>query len=495
MDAISDRGIELTLEDAPWVTELVERFKAAWQSGEPPDLDDFVRDAADRRAALVRLVPIDLEHRLQAGEAVSVQTYAARYPELADGQRLARQLIAGENRQRRPAPAAGLPEEYVQQLLRYAAEFRSQWPAPDKLLGIEEPNGESHSIRLKGLPKPELPAAETADHPDGPGELPPAPLPESPLPNQAPIPPASNGNGRSKKRIALPLTADDSNGFSPLPSKPARKPAWERPLSQPTEMPRPTRPLLVGLCVILAAVVVVLSGATWYCVRMQNERDAARAQLAEALQDIPWSNAPSPEREPGRPAGDFPPVPALIAQLTQADIQLSAFLEAYDQPRVSLDWHERALRSLGALLANVEQLPPETRHAVQHAYAKLQVHRTYAVARLGHHAQAASEAEILLHNSPVPPALYYHAACWYSLSSAAARNDPLLPAKERTDLARRYADRAMELLGQAKAVGYFSPAEVAYMDQDTDLNPVRARADFAQLAAQLPMKAKTDSKG
>jgi len=51
---------------------------------------------------------------------------------------------------------------------------------------------------------------------------------------------------------------------------------------------------------------------------------------------------------------------------------------------------------------------------------------------------------------------------------------------------RRLARRAVALLEEAKATGYFNdPARVAHARADADLNPVRGRDDFKKLMATL----------
>jgi hypothetical protein len=56
------------------VAAFLERFGAAWQRGEQPDLADYLpADEPLRRAALPDLVHIDLERRLKAGQAVRVE--------------------------------------------------------------------------------------------------------------------------------------------------------------------------------------------------------------------------------------------------------------------------------------------------------------------------------------------------------------------------------------------------------------------------------------
>jgi hypothetical protein len=54
--------------------------------------------------------------------------------------------------------------------------------------------------------------------------------------------------------------------------------------------------------------------------------------------------------------------------------------------------------------------------------------------------------------------------------------------KDNTTLKERYANRALDLLRQAVQKGY---KDVAHMKKDTDLDPLRQRADFQQLIREL----------
>jgi hypothetical protein len=77
----------------------------------------------------------------------------------------------------------------------------------------------------------------------------------------------------------------------------------------------------------------------------------------------------------------------------------------------------------------------------------------------------------------------YDMACVCSLASSAAKGDPLL--------AERYAALAVVLLRKAKDAAYFrEPSKVADMKADTDIEPLRGRADYQTFLGELePAKA------
>jgi hypothetical protein len=66
------------------VDELADRFDAAWQSGSPPRIEDFVSGfpVGQRPALIAELVRVDLEYRSKFGQAPSIDQYTKRFPEL-----------------------------------------------------------------------------------------------------------------------------------------------------------------------------------------------------------------------------------------------------------------------------------------------------------------------------------------------------------------------------------------------------------------------------
>jgi len=87
-----------------WIDQEADRFEAAWRSGTPPALGDFLATATgtERTHLLKELVKIDLEHRWRHGDHRAVEDYLLDWPELCgpDGW-LADDLIAGVTEQSR----------------------------------------------------------------------------------------------------------------------------------------------------------------------------------------------------------------------------------------------------------------------------------------------------------------------------------------------------------------------------------------------------------
>jgi tRNA A-37 threonylcarbamoyl transferase component Bud32 len=107
---------------------LIRRFEAAWLRGERPAIDDYLpADAADRPAVLLELVHADLECRLRVGEAVRVETYLQRYPDLAADSASVIDLIVTEFDLRRRGEPDLDPDSYYLRFPQFAAELASRW--------------------------------------------------------------------------------------------------------------------------------------------------------------------------------------------------------------------------------------------------------------------------------------------------------------------------------------------------------------------------------
>ena len=74
-----------TIAEESWqhVDAFVQRFEEAWQKGGTPAIEDFLpKDGPLRLAVLKELVHVDIERRIQAGEAVRLEDYLQRFSEL-----------------------------------------------------------------------------------------------------------------------------------------------------------------------------------------------------------------------------------------------------------------------------------------------------------------------------------------------------------------------------------------------------------------------------
>jgi tetratricopeptide (TPR) repeat protein len=97
-----------------------------------------------------------------------------------------------------------------------------------------------------------------------------------------------------------------------------------------------------------------------------------------------------------------------------------------------------------------------------------------ALARTGDHAEAAAIADALVATPPKDERLYVVAAEGYALAAGAAGGD--------ARLVERYKTKALECLRKAKERGW---ADVASLEKDTDLEPIRNEQEFQSLLREF----------
>jgi tetratricopeptide (TPR) repeat protein len=120
---------------------------------------------------------------------------------------------------------------------------------------------------------------------------------------------------------------------------------------------------------------------------------------------------------------------------------------------------------------------------VAREYGTAEELRLYAVlsaaayAQVGRHEEVARRLEELAASGKLSAIEAYNAGCGFALCSIGAKVDK--------DLAAKYRNRAMEMLKKAVASGYANAEE---MKADPDLIPLRDRADFKALVAELEKK-------
>jgi serine/threonine protein kinase/Flp pilus assembly protein TadD len=106
---------------------VLDRFEAAWRSGSPPRLEDFLTSTElDRRTLLLELVQTDLEYRLKAGQQVRVEDYLTRFPELESDPEDLLQLITAEYGFRRAVGQRPESEEFLARFPRFGQELAAR---------------------------------------------------------------------------------------------------------------------------------------------------------------------------------------------------------------------------------------------------------------------------------------------------------------------------------------------------------------------------------
>jgi serine/threonine-protein kinase len=185
-------------------------------------------------------------------------------------------------------------------------------------------------------------------------------------------------------------------------------------------------------------------------------------------------------------AADFPAVPDYQFELANTLDGLAGIAHAqhHDIDACRLLDQARPL-ILQALQANPRH--PFYRHIARTNRQSL----AQARLRLGEHATAAAAAEEMLPVCTNPAIGSYNAACILAQCVPLAEQDNRLPVAKRKEAAQDYANRAMAGLRQAVDKGF---KDAANMKKDKDLDPLRARADFQQLLADLDKKASPSAK-
>ena len=120
------------------------------------------------------------------------------------------------------------------------------------------------------------------------------------------------------------------------------------------------------------------------------------------------------------------------------------------------------------------------------SHSELRCFRAGGLAQLGEHVRAVSEVKAMEATGREPAYSLYNFVCVYSLSARAAFNDSRLSSPERSRLAEEYGGYAVALLARMRSAGFFKDQGVLdYLKKDTDMEPLRERADFQKLKREL----------
>jgi tetratricopeptide (TPR) repeat protein len=204
-------------------------------------------------------------------------------------------------------------------------------------------------------------------------------------------------------------------------------------------------------------------------------------------------------------AADFPAAPQYQIDLGMASCNLGVLIATGGRPGKSLAWFAKAIRILTAVHDQNRRLVL-ARHFLRNSHwARAVAHdrlrqyagavkdwdraielslpqeqpslrATRATARLnaGQVAEAVAEVAELSKMSGWSAGQWYDFACVYAVASG-----------KSGDKKQEYADRAMQQLHRAVKAGW---TNAAHMAKDTDLDPLRGRADFKKLLATLEKK-------
>jgi hypothetical protein len=111
---------------ASQIEAIVRSFEEAWLQGQNPSIDDYLyATGTDHRSLLIELVHVDLELRLKARQEARVESYPARYPDLASDVEVVRVFIEAEFSLRCRQEADLSVDEYVRRFPQYEKHLSS----------------------------------------------------------------------------------------------------------------------------------------------------------------------------------------------------------------------------------------------------------------------------------------------------------------------------------------------------------------------------------
>ncbi len=134
MDRLANLG-DLQTNQWDYLQEQMVRLAAAWQQGDPGDLEAFLPPPGDALRPLVlhELIMTDLEMRWSRGQHVSLDYYVGRYPELGGLEQLPAKLICEEYRVRQRHGDAPQTASYRRRFPQQFSELENlleQQPSP-----------------------------------------------------------------------------------------------------------------------------------------------------------------------------------------------------------------------------------------------------------------------------------------------------------------------------------------------------------------------------
>jgi tetratricopeptide (TPR) repeat protein len=186
-------------------------------------------------------------------------------------------------------------------------------------------------------------------------------------------------------------------------------------------------------------------------------------------------------------ADDFPTVADYQNELAGTMVNLAGLNRERKELQAARRLLEEALpHHRAALKANPRH--PEFRQF----YRNNRWMQTLVLLALGDHRAASATAEQLAQAAVDRIGDTYNAACLLAQCVLLAEKDDKLSEARRKERVQQYGDRALKLLQQAVKDGF---KDVQRLKKDSDLAPLRARADFRDFVAELEEKGRTAGSG
>jgi serine/threonine-protein kinase len=233
-----------------------------------------------------------------------------------------------------------------------------------------------------------------------------------------------------------------------------------------------------------------------------SEQLAVIRKLAKKRQDVPNFTTlhGATHHDLGHVANKVGKYEEAIAEFDQAIVLLEDALRRQKDPKLrpgAQVWlassHGGRGLSLHRLKRNEEAAQAYDRAlklALGQRRAYFQLRLAFLQVQSGAHAVAVASAEEAVKVEKISAGNIYSAACVLSLASSAVVKDSNLAASEQKKRSEQYAQRALALLRQAKTAGYFTRAMIAHLNKDSDLDPLRHRAEYSAFVAELEGKGK-----
>ncbi len=186
---------------------------------------------------------------------------------------------------------------------------------------------------------------------------------------------------------------------------------------------------------------------------------------------------------------DHPEVVEYFVSLSAVEDSQASIARETKDLRAARDGYDRSIRALEDVLRR----DPLNRQARQFL-VNTRNNRAVLMIQDGDHRGALRELEAIA-SEPWIPRQRYNLGCAFSLLSAAAATDPKLSKIQRDALIESVASRAVKLLDEASVAGFLKPtALLAQMKADSDLEPLRSRADYQALLKRIEAKILGDGK-
>jgi serine/threonine protein kinase len=231
------------------------------------------------------------------------------------------------------------------------------------------------------------------------------------------------------------------------------------------------------------------------------KRYASAADLADDLERFlagrPIMARPTPPWEKGVKWARRQPALAALTGVSVVAIALffagwTWFTAQLHAEREFARGQERIAKEQERIAKENQQVAEEQSQVADQERMRCQTILDRSLEAIDHHAQITVQSKEAAGRSQWEPGrLLYNLARAYAATSATYRSDPELRPTDRQRLAEQYADRAVKLLDNARAAGFFARerGHLAQLKKEKDLDPIRSRPSFRKWLTELEAQA------